>query len=137
MSRYFYATIPYETVADVEAAVRNMKDTLENKPATWCVVKPQINPKTISLSSGDVIGWEAGEPLNDAQIKALSSSDTLYNVYAIQGGENLTDVKEKDVAAKVEIMRKVYANWATVTSYYDSQENTHTNVTNEDMSGYV
>lgn len=137
MSRYFYATIPYETVTDVEAAVRNMKDTLDNKPTTWCVVKPMINPKTIHLSTGDVIGWETGDPLNDTQIKALSSSDTLYNVYAIQGGENLTDVKEKDVAAKVEVMRMVYANWADVTSYYDSQDNTHTNVTNEDMSGYV
>ena len=137
MSRYFYATIPYETVTDVEAAVRNMKDTLDNKPTTWCVVKPMINPKTIVLPTGDVIGWETGEPLNDAQIKALSSSDTLYNVYAIQGGENLTDVKEKDVAAKVEVMRKVYANWADVTSYYDSQDNTQKSVTNEDMSGYV
>ena len=137
MSRYFYATIPYKTVTDVEAAVRNMKDTLENKPTTWCVVKPQINPKTIHLPTGDVIGWEAGEALNDTQIKALSSSDTLYNVYAIQGGENLPDVKEKDVAAKVEVMRKVYANWVDVTSYYDSQDNTQKSVTNEDMSGYV
>lgn len=137
MSRYFYATTPYKTVTDVEAAVRNMKDTLDNKPTTWCVVKPMINPKTIHLATGDVIGWEAGESLNDSQIKALSSSDTLYNVYAIQGGENLTDVKEKDVAAKVEGMRKVYANWVDVTSYYDYQDNTQKSVTNEDMSGYV
>jgi hypothetical protein len=137
MSRYFYATIPYETVTDVEAAVRHMKDTLDNKPTTWCVVKPMINPKTISLSSGDVIGWETGEPLNDSQIKSLNSSDTVYNVYAIQGGDNFTEVKEKDVSAKVEGMRKIYANWATVTSYFDSQETTFINVTNEDMSGYV
>jgi len=137
MSNYFYATIPYETVSDVEAAVRNMKDTLENKPTTWCVVKPMINPKIIPLSTGNVVAWDSGDPLNDAQIKALSSSDTVYNVYSIQGGENLTEVKEKDVAAKVEKMRKVYANWAMVTSYYDKQNNEMLAVTNEDMSGYV
>ena len=137
MSRYFYATIPYETITDVEAAVRNMKDTLDNKPTTWCVVKAMINPKTISLSSGDIIGWETGEPLNDSQIKSLSSSDTIYNVYAIQGGDNFTEVAEKDVSTKVNDMRKIYANWAVVESYFDSQETKFINITNEDMSGYV
>jgi len=137
MSRYFYATIPYETITDVEAAVRNMKDTLDNKPTTWCVVKAMINPKTISLSSGDIIGWETGEPLNDSQIKSLSSSDTIYNVYAIQGGDNFTEVAEKDVSTKVNDMRKFYANWAAVESYFDSQETKFINITNEDMSGYV
>ena len=112
-----------------------MKDTLDNKPTTWRVVKPMINPKTIHLSTGDVIGWETGDPLNDTQIKALSDADTVYNVYAIQGGNNFTEVKEKDVSTKVSEMRKFYANWASVESYYDSQDNTHTNVTNEDMSG--
>jgi hypothetical protein len=137
MSRYFYATIPYKTVTDVEAAVRNMKDTLDNKPTTWCVVKPMINPKTIHLSTGDVIGWETGDPLNDAQIKALSDADTVYNVYAIQGGDNFTEVAEKDVSTKVNDMRKIYANWAVVESYFDSQETKFINITNEDMSGYV
>ena len=48
MSRYMYGNLTYETVSDVESAVRNMKDDLDNKPTTWCVVKPMINPKTIS-----------------------------------------------------------------------------------------
>lgn len=134
MSRYFYATVPYETVTDVESAVINMKDTLENKPTTWCVVKPMINPKTITLSTGDVTGWESGEPLNDVQIKALSSSDAVYNVYSIVSGDNFTEVEEKDVPVKVNEMRKFYANWAAVTSYYNIEEEKITSVTNEDMS---
>ena len=69
MSRYMYADIKYKTVSDVESAVRNMKDDLDNKPTTWCVVKPMTNPRTISLSTGDVVGWDSGDPLTDTQIK--------------------------------------------------------------------
>lgn len=142
MSRYMYADNKYKTVSDVESAVRNMKDDLDNKPTTWCVVKPMINPRTISLSTGDVVGWDSGDPLTDTQIKNLDSSDKVYNVYSIHAGDNFTAISEADAVTKVNEMRTVYARWKEVSKYYDLQVSedgpaTIHNVTNEDMSGYV
>ena len=142
MSRYLYASFTYETVSDVESAVRNMKDDLDNKPTTWCVVKPMINPRIISLSTGDVVGWDSDDPLTDTQIKALSSSDKVYNVYSVHEGYNYTAISEADTVTKVNEMRTSYARWRDVSKYYDMQVPedddwiTH-NVTNEDMSSYV
>ena len=87
-----YGNITYETVSDVESAVRNMKDDLDNKPTTWCGVKPMINPKTIILSTGSVVGWDSDNPLTDTQIKALSKSDKVYNVYSVHEGYNFTAI---------------------------------------------
>jgi hypothetical protein len=143
MSRYIYATTVYETVPDVEAAVTAMKTRLDNNPTDWCVVKPMINPKTISLSTGDVIGYDSGDPLTDAQIKALSSSDNLYNVFSVYEGDNFTEVSEAAVAGKVSAMRKGYATWLSLNKYLDTaggeegEDLITYNVTNEDMSGYV
>ena len=142
MSRYLYASFTYETVSDVESAVRNMKDDLDNKPTTWCVVKPMINPRTISLSTGDVVGWDSDNPLTDTQIKALSSSDKVYNVYSVHEGYNHTAISEADTVTKVNEMRTTYAKWKSVDEYYDMQVANGDpwivhKVTNEDMSGYV
>jgi len=137
-----YGNLTYETVSDVESAVRNMKDDLDNKPTTWCVVKPMINSRTISLSTGDVVGWDSDNPLTDTQIKALSSSDKVYNVYSVFEGYNFTAISEADTVTKVKEMRTSYARWRVVSKYYDTQVSegddwiTH-NVTNEDMSSYV
>lgn len=137
MSRYVYASQQYDTLDEVEAAVTQMKDKLDNQPTTWCVVKPMINPRTIAIYSGDVIGYDSGEPLTDAQINALSNSSTVYNVYAIYDGDNFTEVAEADVASKVTNMRLSYARWLVVNKYFDIDNNSVNNVTNEDMSGYV
>jgi len=142
MSRYIYADNRYETVSDVENAVKNMKDVLDNKPTTWCVVKAMINPKIIPLSTGNVVGWDSGDPLNDTQIKALSNSDTVYNVYSVNDGYNYTEVSESNTVTTVTQMRQSYARWKDVSKYYDSQVAEgepfiEHNVTNEDMSGYV
>ena len=114
-----------------------MKLTLDGKPTTWCVVKPMINPRTIKLSTGNVIGYDSGEPLTDIEINELSSSDNVYNVYSINDGDNFTEVAEADVASKVRAMRTSYARWLAVNKYYDNEEDAVMNVTNEDMSGYV
>ena len=142
MSRYIYGGTAYETVPDVEAAVTAMKLRLDNNPTDWCVVKPMINPRTIKIYTGDVIAYDSGEPLTDAQINSLGSSENVYNVFSIYEGDNFTEVSEAAVAEKVRAMRKGYATWLNLTKYFDSNveegENliTH-NVTNEDMSGYV
>ena len=137
MSQYVYASQPYDTLNEVEAAVTAMKAKLDNSPTTWCVVKPMINPRTIKIYTGDVIGYDSGAALTDAQINALSSSSTVYNVYAIYDGDNFTEVAEADVASKVRDMRISYARWLSVDKYFDATTGSVTNVTNEDMSGYV
>ena len=110
---------------------------IRDRPTTWCVVKPMINPRTIKIYTGDVIGYDSGEPLTDIEINELSSSDNVYNVYSINDGDNFTEVAEADVAQKVKAMRTSYARWLAVNKYYDNEEDAVMNVTNEDMSGYV
>ena len=142
MSRYIYADNAYDTVNAIEDAVTSIKTRLDNNPTDWCVVKPMINPKTISTSSGDIVGYEIGKPLTDTQINALNSSNNLYNVFSVYDGDNFTEVLETNVSQKVKEMRTKYAKWLSLDKYYDSQVEegadliTH-NVTNEDMSGYV
>ena len=137
MSKYTYAAHTYSTLTQLENAVTNMKAELDGKPTTWCVVKPMINPRTIKIYTGDVIGYDSGEPLTDIEINELSSSDKVYNVYSINDGDNFTEVAEKDVAQKVRAMRASYARWLAVNKYYDNENASIMNVTNEDMSGYV
>ena len=140
MSRYNYAARLYTSVENVEAAVTAMKIRLDNNPTDWCVVKPMINPRTIAIYSGDVIGYDSGEPLTDAQINALSNSDTVYNIYSIRDGYNYTTLSEVDTIKKVSEMRKSWAIWNRVDVYVEiTTENNiiEHDVTNEDMSGYV
>lgn len=140
MSIYNYAAREYTSVENVEAAVTAMKTRLDNNPTDWCVVKPMINPRTIAIYSGDVIGYDSGEPLTDAQINALSNSDTVYNIYSIRDGYNYTTLSEADTIKKVSEMRRSWAIWNRVDVYVEiTAENDiiEHNVTNEDMSVYV
>jgi|TARA_B100000035_G_scaffold295005_1_gene285726 hypothetical protein len=140
MSIYNYAAREYTSVENVEAAVTAMKTRLDNNPTDWCVVKPMINPRTIAIYSGDVIGYDSGEPLTDAQINALSNSDTVYNIYSVRDGYNYTTLSEADTIKKVSEMRKSWAIWNRVDVYVEiTAENNiiEHDVTNEDMSGYV
>ena len=140
MSIYNYAGREYTSVENVEAAVTAIKTRLDNNPTDWCVVKPMINPRTIAIYSGDVIGYDSGEPLTDAQINALSNSDTVYNIYSIRDGYNYTTLSEADTIKKVSEMRRSWAIWNRVDVYVEiTAENNiiEHDVTNEDMSGYV
>ena len=142
MTRYIYAAVAYETVNEVEQAVTAIKSRLDNNPTDWCVVKPSINTKTITIDGKEVVAYEYGSPLTDAQIKALGSSDTVYNVFSINDADNYTEVAETNVAEKIRIMRALYGRWLVLDKYFDSQVEdgeafiSH-NVTNEDMSVYV
>ena len=142
MTRYLYAQVAYETVNDVEEAVTVMKARLDNNPTDWCVVKPSISSKTLRIDGNDVVAYAYGDPLTDAQINALDSSETVYNVFSVYDADNYTAVSEADVAAKVTALRKSYARWLALDKYFDSQVEEGAalityNVTNEDMSGYV
>ena len=142
MSKYMYAATAYETIEEVEAAVTAMKARLDNNPTDWCVVKPMINPRTIAIYTGDVIGYDSGEPLTDAQINALNPDEWLggngiYNVYSINSGDNFTEVSEAIAVQKVKTLRTYYARWLVVNRYFINETGAVMNVTNEDMSGYV
>ena len=142
MTRYLYAQVAYETVNDVEEAVTVMKARLDNNPTDWCVVKPSISSKTLRIDGNDVVAYAYGDPLTDAQINALDSSETVYNVFSVYDADNYTAVSEADVAAKVTALRRSYARWLALDKYFDSQVEEGAasityNVTNEDMSGYV
>jgi len=142
MTKYMYAATAYETVEEVEAAVTSMKARLDNNPTDWCVVKPMINPRTIAIYTGDVIGYDSGEPLTDAQINALNPDEWLggngiYNVYSINSGDNFTEVSEAVAVQKVKTLRTYYARWLSVNRYFVNETGAIMNVTNEDMSGYV
>ena len=138
MTRYIYAQVAYETIGQVEAAVTAMKARLDNNPTDWCVVKAATNSVTVN----GIVGYQYGDPLSDADINGLSSSDTIYNAFSINDGYNFTALAESDVAAKVRLMRASYANWLNVTKYLDTQvaegeQFIVHEVTNEDMSSYV
>ena len=147
--KWIYAGKAYDTVDEIQEAVTALKKRLDSNPTDWCVVKPMINPKTIKIYSGDIIGYESGEPLTDAQINGLGSSDKIYNVFSIYEGDNFTEVSEEVVAQKISTLRKGYARWLDVTKYiyldgemkgydfYPTKEAVTYNVTNEDMANYV
>ena len=146
MNKYIYATNEYETMSAVETAVTAMKTRLDNNPTDWCVIKSMINPRTIKIYSGDVIGYDSGNALTDAQINALSSSDNVYNIFSINDGDNFTEVTEGDIAEIVNTMRSSYGRWLGVDKYCVIELNDETNelisstqhnATNEDMSSYV
>tara|TARA_B100001939_G_C16434460_1_gene402113 strand:+ start:65 stop:514 length:450 start_codon:yes stop_codon:yes gene_type:complete len=149
MNKYIYANNLYDTIDEVQEAVTAMKTRLDNNPTDWCVVKPMINPRTIAIYSGDVIGYDSGEPLTDVQIKALGSSNNLYNIYSVYEGDNFTEVSEDYINQKVEALRTPYARRLELNKYFyvagvmegevfnPIEEPTVYNVTNEDMSGYV
>ena len=57
-----------------------------------------------------MIGYDSGEPLTDAQIKALNDDEwlggnTVYNVYSVVDGDNFTAVSEALAVQKVRTMR--------------------------------
>ena len=142
MTRYIYAEVTYETVDEVQEAVTAMKDRLDNNPTDWCVVKPSISSQTLRIDGNEVVAYAYGNPLTDAEINALDSSETVYNVFSINDADNYTEVSENNVAEKIRLMRASYGRWLAVDKYFDSQVEdgevliTH-NVTNEDMSVYV
>lgn len=141
MSNYLYAHTNYETITEVENAATEMKAALDNRPSEWCVVKPVVSLKTITIDGQDLVAYEYGEPLNDAQVLALDTSETLYNVYSVHDGDNFTNISESDAVTKVAAMRTRYAQWKEVNKYFNARMPDHSveefDITNEDLSSYV
>ena len=151
MPKYNYATNPYETLNEVEAAVTALKNQLENNPTLWCSVKPQINTRQMTLVDGtEITVFDDGDALSDTEIMAISSSDEgLYHVDAIHDGDNMTDLNAEDAISKVALLRNSYARSLTADKYIEITERDtegdvvadiiaeEVPVTNEDMSVFT
>lgn len=152
MTEYIYASQIYQSVGDVEAAVTALKNQLENNPTEWCVVKPQINIRQMTLANGDEITvWDGGDALSDAEIMALTPSDEgLYNIYSTLVGDNLSDLSAGDLLTKAALFRNLYARMLIADQYFEVTEDagnlnsedtenpdTGIDVTNEDMSVFM
>ena len=121
---YFYAQQSYDTTAQVEVAVTNLKSRLDNNPTDWVTVK--------LLGGSEADGWIIPtDTLTDEQINNISG-DGFYSVAEVHGGNTYTGLTSAEVTTKVAELRTPYAQWKmanTITETYTP--------TNEDMSGYV
>jgi hypothetical protein len=118
---YNYANVNYETREEADAAVLVVKDILDNKPTTWCMVK-RITPV------GDGKSYLVpADGLSDAEILSLDS-DGVYKVSSEFFGdvyENLT-ATEANAAILTERTR-----WAQVRRVNEIHSGTYTKYSNE------
>lgn len=141
---YVYAAGEYDTVSEVETAITNLKNTLDNNPTTWCQVK-----ECTSAPSG---GWIiSGTKLSDSEILNLDNTKN-YNVSSQITGENYIGLSSTDASTKITNIRTGYAQWMNANQYLEIETANTTNAngdiittqtitehtpSNEDMSGYV
>jgi hypothetical protein len=122
-SYWIYGRAQYDTQAEAEAAVTELKNKLDNCPTNWAVVK-EATPD----GNG---GYTLGSPLTDDQVNNLDGN-TLYNVWSIRTGENLIAVDAATVTSKIAEWRVNWAQIMEANQIFQTWE-----PTNEDMSGYV
>ena len=121
---WFYKDNEYTSEADVNQAVLDFKNRLDNNPTDWAVVK--------QLTGDAESGWGVPqEGLTDAEINALDETQH-YSISSVVGGGSEVGLTAAEITAKVAEYRTEYAQFC--------QANTVVNTyspTNIDMSGYV
>jgi hypothetical protein len=123
-TKWFYKNKTYETEAEVNQAVLDFKDRLDNSPTDWCIVKEL----TGSVEDGWVIPTTG---LTDAQINTLDESKN-YSIASIISGGNETGLPASQAAEKVAEYRTEYAQYMTanmINKVYAPE--------NVDMSAYI
>tara|TARA_R110000868_G_C10566008_1_gene737316 strand:+ start:190 stop:675 length:486 start_codon:yes stop_codon:yes gene_type:complete len=148
-----YAGKRYFSQAEVDAAVVSVKDILDNKPTTWCVVK-----KLTSINGGANF-YVPSETLSDAEIMSLEPEE-IYKVSSEIFGENYDDLTATEATEAVKRERTRWAQAKEVNLIYNGTLTKHSNnivdsplyglsldifektgdpvaPTNADMSGYV
>lgn len=118
-----YGRENYDTLAEAEAAVLEMKNKLDNCPTNWCGIK-----RATPDGNG---GYVLSELLTDEEINNLDDS-AVYNAWCVLAGDNLLAVDADTVRAKILEWRQP---WAVMMEVDDISH--HWEPTNEDMSGYV
>lgn len=125
-TQWFYALQTYDSEADVNAAVTDMKSKLDNEPTAWCEVK------LLGGNAND--GWIVPpEKLTDTEINNLDAN-SFYNVSAVISGTTYTAISGSEAVTRINELRTEYAqnlgvNTITKVNPYEP--------TNQDMSGYV
>ena len=113
----------YRTEAEVDAAVSEMKYTLDNRPTSWVQVK--------LLTGSDSDGWTTpADRLTDEQIKNLDDS-SYYNVSSITHGVTYTAIT--GVEAKTRIWGELRSWFADDYSVNRITKREEYAPTNEDM----
>jgi len=124
-TKWYYNSVAYNTEAEANVAVTNIKARLDNNPTDWVIVK-QV---TYNSEEG---GWVVpSETLTDEEINNLSE-DNNYNVNSIYSGTTYTGITGANAILKITELRTEYArriNANTIMKHYAP--------TNEDMSIYV
>lgn len=124
-TKWYYNSVAYNTEAEANAAVTNIKSRLDNNPTDWVIVKQ------VTYNSEEE-GWVVpSETLTDEEINNLSE-DNNYNVNSIYSGTTYIGMTGADAILKISELRTEYArriNANTIMKYYAP--------TNEDMSIYV
>ncbi|MGB0141441.1 MAG: hypothetical protein ACPF8W_00050 [Luminiphilus sp.] len=123
-TKWYYNYVAYDTEAEANAAVANMKSRLDNNPTDWVIVK-----EVTTNSEG---GWIVpSETLTDEQINNISE-DNNYNVNSIYSGTTYTGITGANAILKIAELRTEYARRIQANTIMK-----HYAPTNEDMSGYV
>lgn len=123
MTIWTYANNAYETEAEFNAAVSQMKFNLDNSPTSWCTVT------AITGSAED--GWVIPETnLTDEEINAISDTGT-YQVASIIDGDVSIGLSAADTIEKISQLRTRFAQWNVVTTVIIEAP-----ITSEDMTGY-
>lgn len=121
---WFYNDNEYTSEADVNQAVLDFKNRLDNNPTDWAVVK--------QLTGDAESGWGVPqEGLTDAEINSLDETQH-YSISSVVGGGSEVGLTAAEITAKVAEYRTEYAQYCranTVSMEYAP------NII--DMSGYV
>tara|TARA_R110000765_G_scaffold352155_1_gene442059 strand:+ start:103 stop:483 length:381 start_codon:yes stop_codon:yes gene_type:complete len=123
-TKWYYNNTAYNTEAEVNQAVVDMKTRLDNNPSYWAIVK--------ALTGSQEAGWLVPtESLTDAEINDLDQSGH-YSISSVFGGGTEIGLPASDIPAKVAEYRVDCAQALRVDSITSRY-----NPTNEDMSGYM
>lgn len=149
--KYLYRNTPYDTEAEAQSKLSEMKIRLDNNPTDWCVVK-------YIEDLGDGAFTVFPVRLTDSEILNPDSTKT-YTFWSTWTGENFFPLTSAELSEKVLKYRSVYvaAEQLAVIKSFDGEalglvippedgitlpetpvELKFTDVTtNEDMSGYI
>lgn len=125
-TKWYYGHNEYDTRADCDQAVLDMKDLLDNEPTQYVAVTP--------VTQADNGGWVISEDAyTDSEILNLDTSGH-YNVTNHFTGETFVGLAGTEVAAKVNEGKAIYAEQYEVNLIREVENLTPTNV---DMSVYL
>jgi len=122
---YGYGGNVYATQAEVDQAVIDLKNELDNQPTVYCRIK--------RVTGSEEDGWTVPEELLTDQ-EILSATDGFYSASSRYASENHMGLTASEMLSKVAEYKILHGQHklANTVLYYRK-----TAPTNEDMSGYV